>query len=76
MIVAHGRHILSQDDLHQKIQLQSMALALGVAVVVGLAYSNLGLTNVIETDAEISNLVLLIGATHLASIYFGYRRYR
>ena len=76
MIVAHGRHLLSLDELHQKIQLQSMGLALGIAIVVGLAYSNLDVANVISSDAEIPHLVLLIGFAYMASMFFGYRRYR
>ena len=76
MIIANKNHIMSLDELHQKIQLQSMALALGVAVVVGLAYSNLDIANVIEQDAEISHLVLLIGVTYMTTLFFGMRRYR
>ena len=64
------------DELQQKVQLEAMALALGVAIVVGLAYSNLDIANVIQQDAEISHLVMLIGVTYMASLFFGMRRYK
>ena len=76
MILANKHHLRSLDELHQKVQLEAMALALGVAVVVGLAYSNLDIANVIDQDAEISHLVLLIGVTYLSSLILGLRRYR
>ena len=76
MILANKHHLRSLDDLHQKVHLEAMALALGLAVVVGLAYSNLDVANVIDQDAEISHLVLLIGVTYLTSVIVGMRRYR
>jgi len=76
MILANKHHLQSLDELHQKVQLEAMALALGVAVVVGLAYSNLDIANVIEQDAEISHLVLLIGVTYMVSVLVGHWRYR
>jgi hypothetical protein len=76
MILANKHHLRSLDDLQQKVHLEAMALALGLAVVVGLAYSNLDIANVIDQDAEISHLVLLIGVTYLTSVVVGMRRYR
>jgi hypothetical protein len=76
MILANKHHLRSLDELHQKVQLEAMALTLGVAVVVGLAYSNLDIANVIDQDAEISHLVLLIGVTYLTSLVVGLKRYR
>ena len=75
-VVANKRHLQSLDEMHQKVQLEAMALALGVAVVAGLAYSNLDVSNLIEQDAEISHLILVIGATYMTGIFFGMRRYR
>ena len=76
MILANKHHLQSLDELQQKVQLEAMALALGVAVVVGLAYSNLDVANVIKQDAEISHLVLLIGITYISTVIIGLRRYR
>ena len=53
-----------------------MALSLGVGLVVGLAYSNLDVTNIIAFDAEISHLVILMGLTYGAGIFIGLRKFR
>ncbi len=76
MIMANKRHLNGLDEMHQKIQLEAMALSLGVGLVLGLAYSNLDVTNVIAFDAEISHLVILIGLTYLAGVFAGLKRYR
>jgi hypothetical protein len=75
MIVANIRHLKGLDELQQKIHLEAMGLALGVAVVFGLAYSTLDITNVIPFDAEIANLVIIVALTYLAGVFFGQRRY-
>jgi len=76
MIVANKHHLKGLDEMHQKIQLEAMALSLGVGLVVGLAYSNLDVTNIITFDAEISHLVILMGLTYLAGVVIGLRRFR
>jgi hypothetical protein len=76
MILANKRHLKGLDEMHQKIQLEAMALSLGVGLVVGLSYSNLDVANIIATDAEISHLVILMGLTYLSGVIIGLRRYR
>ena len=76
MILANKRHLKGLDEMHQKIQLEAMALSLGVGLVVGLAYSNLDVTNIIAADAEISHLVILMGLTYLFGVFNGLRKYR
>jgi len=76
MIVANKRHLRGLDELDQKIQLEAMALTLGIALVVGLAYSLLDVTNVVPFDAEISHLVTLMGMTYGISVAVGRRRYQ
>ncbi len=76
MIAANKRHLKGLDELQQKIQLESMALSLGVGLVCGLGYSVMDNTRLISFDAEISHLVILMGLTYLAGIFAGHRRYR
>ena len=76
MIMANKTQLLGQDELQQKIQLEAMALSLGVGLVVGLSYSLLDITNLISFDAEISHMVILLGLTYLAGVVAGHRRYR
>ena len=75
MIVANKRHLQGLDEMHQKIQLEAMAITLGVGLVVGLAYSNLDVTNLIAFDAEISHLVILMGLTYMTGVFAGLKRY-
>jgi len=76
MILANKNSLRGLDELQQKIQLEAMALSLGVGLVLGLAYSNLDVTNVIQSDAEISHLVILMGLTYLGGVFAGVKRYR
>jgi hypothetical protein len=76
MIHANKIHLKGLDEMHQKIQLEGMALSLGVGLVCGLSYSLLDTTNLISFDAEISHLVILMGLTYLTGIFLGQRRYR
>ncbi|MFD2516357.1 hypothetical protein [Salinimicrobium flavum] len=75
MIIANRNLFNDFDELERKIHLESMAITLGLAVVVGLSYSLLDTTNLISHDAEISNLVLFIGVTYLVCITVNTRRY-
>ena len=76
MIIANIRQLKGLDELQQKIQLEAMGMALGVGLVLGLAYSNLDVTNLIPFDAEISQLFILMGLTYGFTMYLGMRKYR
>jgi cytochrome c biogenesis protein CcdA len=76
MILANKKHLNGLDELQQKIQLEAMALSLGIGLVAGLGYSNLDVTNVIAFDAEISHLVILMTLCYAAGIFLGVRKYR
>lgn len=75
MIVANKRHLDGLDELQRKVQLEAMAFTLGIGLVLGFGYSTLDITNVIESDAEISYLVVIMSLTYLGSVIFGLRRY-
>ncbi len=74
-ILANKHHLQSLDEMQQKIQLEAMALSLGVGFVCGLSYSLLDQSNLMAADAEISHLILLMGLTYLAGTVIGNRRY-
>lgn len=76
MIVANKNHLQGLDELQQRIQLEAMALALGVGLIVGLAYSTMDITNLIAYDAEISHLVILTSLTYLVGVLMGRRKYQ
>ena len=76
MILANKRHLKGLDEMQQKVQLEAMAISLGVGLVVGLSYSSLDVTNLIAFDAEISHLVIVMGLTYIAGMFIGLRKYR
>lgn len=76
MIIANIQHIKLQDEMMQKVQLEAMGISLGVAIVGGIAFSMLDVTNLIPFDAEIGGLVGLIGLTYLVTVYVNIRRYK
>ena len=76
MILANKNSLRGLDELQQKIQLEAMAVSLGVGLVVGLGYSVMDTSNLISFDAEISHLVILMGLTYSAGIFVGIRKYR
>jgi len=76
VIFANKRHLEGLDELQQKIQLDAMAIALGVGLIAGTSYSTLDNINLISFDAEISHLVMLIGVTYLLGVVLGQRRYQ
>jgi hypothetical protein len=62
--------------MQQKIQLEAMALALGVGLVAGLGYSTLSITNLITFDPEFSHLVFLVCFAYGIGIVIGRRKYQ
>lgn len=76
MILANIRHLNSLDELQKKIQLDAMGISLGVGVVGGLSYSLLDTTNLMESDAEISVIVILISITYLITLVIGQYRHK
>ncbi len=76
MILAIKRYLKGLDEMQQKIQLDAMALSLGVGLVAGLGYSSMDQTNLIPFDAEISHLIMLMSITYIVGIFTGLRKYR
>ena len=74
MIYVHRQQLLGLDELQQRLQLEAMAITLGLTLVVGLAYSALDVTDAVGFDAEISHLVLFMGVSYLAATAVGQRR--
>jgi hypothetical protein len=76
MIVMNRKYINGLDEMHRKVNMDAMAIALGVGVVGGLSYSMLDVANVIPYDAEIAFLVVLISVSYIIAIAAGYSRYK
>ena len=76
MILANKTYIEQLDELQQKVYLNALGITAGVAVIVGVPFSVMGLYHVISFHAEIWHLLLLMGLTFMFSIAYGNWRYR
>ncbi|MDA3860534.1 MAG: hypothetical protein PF445_04855 [Melioribacteraceae bacterium] len=75
-IIANKDHLKGLDELQQKIQLEATALSLVVGIVIGITYSLLAQAKIVHPNAEISNLIILMGLTYSIGIFLGNRRYK
>ena len=76
MIRMFRQYLLGLDELQRKIQLDAMALSLGVGLVVGVSYELLEDIKLITFEPEISHLILLMCLTYCIGIILGNRRYQ
>ena len=75
MIIANRNCFYNMDELQRKIHLESLAITLGLAVIVGLSFSLLDQTDLISFDAEIGFLVAFIGVTYMIALLINKSRY-
>ena len=76
MILMNRKYINGLDEMQRKVNVDAMAIALGVGVVGGLSYSMLDIADVIPFDAEIGFLVILVSVTYIIAIVVGQIRYK
>lgn len=75
-ILVNKKYLDDLDDLQRKIQLNSFAITVGVAIIVALPYSVMDSYHVIPFHADIGYLVMLMGLTYGVSNLYGTRRYQ
>ena len=76
MILANKRHLNGLDELMRKIQLEAMAISLGVGLVCGLSYELLEDIKLITFEPEVSHLIMLMALTYMVGVIAGNRRYK
>jgi hypothetical protein len=76
MILANKKHIAELDELQRKVQLNSMGITLGVALIAGVPLSVMDAYHVIPFHTDIAYLMILMTLTFAASNLYGTRRYR
>lgn len=75
LILANRKYFIEGDELEKKIAIESMSLALGLSIVLGLAYSSADQANLIPFDAEISHIVIFNGVCILLSMAITRKKY-
>jgi fluoride ion exporter CrcB/FEX len=74
LLLAFRRFLKDADELRRKIELDALALTVGVGVVAGFSYSLLESAGLID-KAELMNLVVVMAATYVISVNVGLRRF-
>lgn len=75
-VVANKNYLDELDDLQRRIQLNSLAITVGVAFIAGFPYSVMDSYRVIPFHADVSHLMVLMSLTYGVSNLYGTRRYR
>lgn len=76
MLIMNRKYLSALDEMQRKINMDALAIALGVGVVGGMSYTMLDITNIISFEAKISHLVVLIGITYFIANVVGQIRYK
>jgi len=76
MILANKNYLAQLDELQRRVQLNSMGITLGGALVAGVPFSVIDAYHVIPFHADIAYLLILMSLTFAVSNLYGTRRYR
>jgi len=76
MILANKNYLEELDELQRKVQLNSMAITLGVGLIAGVPFSVMDSYHVIPFHADITYLLMLMALTFMVSNLYGTWRYR
>ena len=75
MIYSFVAYLKALDELQQKIQLDALAFAMGMGVVSSFSYSLLVTAGFI-TDAEVSDILVIMVVSYVLGTIVGQVRYR
>ena len=74
VLLAYRRFLNNADELMRKIQLDALALTVGVGVVAGFSYTLLERAGIVVA-AEAMTLVMVMIVTYIAGVVVGLRRF-
>ena len=76
MIRVFKQYLQGLDELQRKVQLDAMALSLGIGLVLGSSYEMLEDIKLIPFDPEIPHLLILMSLTYVVGTVLGHRKYQ
>ena len=76
MIRVFKQYLQGLDELQRKIQLDAMALSLGIGLVLGSSYEMLEDIKLIPFQPEIPHLLILMSLTYVVGTVLGNRKYQ
>lgn len=66
----------SLDEMMQRVHLNAMGIALGLGIVGGLSFSLLETSDILQSESDLSFMVILMGLSYLISIVIGMKKLR
>ncbi|MFC4698680.1 hypothetical protein ACFO4O_00715 [Glaciecola siphonariae] len=75
MIMANKQHLQDLDELQQRIQLEAMALSLGVCMVFGAIFGLVEAVRLVTFSPNPSSILFVMGITYFVGIMFSTRKY-
>ncbi|RHW75525.1 hypothetical protein [Colwellia sp. RSH04] len=76
MLLANRQYLIDLDEMQRKIMLEAMGLTLGVGLVFGLSYELFEDIKLINSEPEISHVVIVMAITYLIANIKGQRKYQ
>ena len=76
MIIAHKNLFKTYDELQKRIQFETMAITLGLTVIVGLTYEVSFDFGIIGKEPEFENLMMFISLSYIIANIVNSRRFR
>ncbi len=76
LIVAHKQYLARLDELQRKVYLDALGITVGVVLIAAVPYAVLERFNILHLKAGVSDLLILMSVTFLASFFSGTWRYR
>lgn len=75
-IAYYARFLVALDELQRQIQLNALAVTLGVGLVASFAYSTVDSADLTGRDLDLAAFAVLLSAVYLVAILAGHLRYR
>ncbi|HMB41641.1 MAG TPA: hypothetical protein VKM37_06645 [Balneolaceae bacterium] len=74
VIKSNLQHWNSLDEMLQRVQLNAMGIALGLGIFGGISFSLLETSDIIQTEFDLSFMVILMALSYLISTMVGMKR--
>jgi hypothetical protein len=75
MIIANKVFLQGCDELQQRIQLEAMALSLGVSMVFGAVFGLVHAIKLVDFHPNPSSILFVMGLTYAIGTFLGHRKY-
>jgi len=75
MLLVNKQHLELMDELQRKIQMNAMAVSLGLTMIFGSLYGLLEPAGLIEYTPNPSNILFVLGISYMVALVINHRKY-